>query len=293
MKIKKIKIWLIFAVTIAALCFISCDRNGGEEEGGGGSGNQENPQQEYPPTADVIRDAVTDIDGNKYDAVRIGDQVWMASNLRTTRYADGTIIPLGDTSSSTVPYRYAPGEAQTNEANMANVPTYGYLYNWSAVMHNDSSSQTNPSGVQGICPNGWHVPSEEEWDQLRYYLYHQDEYDCSCRIYHNGEFHEEGGPAKALASTKGWLTTKYNTCAPGYDQSSNNATGFSAFPAGFYSIYDDVGYDQFGWSANFWSSTSQNYYDRACRLSISNLDGSPSPYDIGFGFGFSVRCLRD
>ena len=75
----------------------------------------------YPPTADVIYNAVTDYDGNSYDAVRIGNQVWMASNLRTTRYANGDAIPEG-TNSDTLPLRFAVPQADN--------PYYGYLYNW-------------------------------------------------------------------------------------------------------------------------------------------------------------------
>ena len=74
----------------------------------------------------VLTDAVTDIDGNSYDAVKLGNQVWMAENLRTTRYADGTSIPEGEMPSSGSPFRYAP------HGNPSNVSTYGYLYNWQA-----------------------------------------------------------------------------------------------------------------------------------------------------------------
>lgn len=144
---------MIATFAVAALCFTACGHEGG------GSSNQE-----YPSTAEVIRNAVKDIDGNKYDAVKIGNQVWMASNLRTTRYADGTAIPLGEigTYSFTEPYHYVSGSYGSNEENMVNVSTYGLLYNWKAVMWNWSSSNTNPSGVQGICPTGWHVPSDAE-----------------------------------------------------------------------------------------------------------------------------------
>ena len=107
----------------------------------------------------IIPRAVKDIDGNAYDGVRIGEQVWMASNLKTTRYADGTEIPSGDPDihSSSNPYRYVPG------GDASNVKRLGYLYNWPAVVHGSSQSNESPSGVQGICPDGWHVPSNAEW----------------------------------------------------------------------------------------------------------------------------------
>lgn len=104
-------------------------------------------------TARLIKNAVEDIDGNKYDAVKIGNQVWMAENLKTTRYADGTEIPL-ETNFNVVPpskekvLRFYP------DGKSKNIETYGYLYNGPAVMHNATSSDENPSCVQGICPTG-------------------------------------------------------------------------------------------------------------------------------------------
>ena len=78
---------------------------------------------------------------------------------------------------------------------MVNVARYGYLYNWPAVMHGESSSSTNPSGVQGICPNGWHVPSDAEWVRLFIYVSSQPQYQCD---------NSSDNFAKALASTIGW-----------------------------------------------------------------------------------------
>ena len=115
---------------------------------------------------------VTDYDGNVYQTVQIGNQCWMKENLRTTHYADGTTIPLGTSTSTTTSYRYNPN----NDAN--NVPTYGYLYNWTAVMNGAGSSIATPSGVQGVCPTGWHVPSDAEWTQLTDYVGSQSVYLC-------------------------------------------------------------------------------------------------------------------
>ena len=266
---------MLGALVVVALCLTACGHEGGnEEEGGGGSGSQE-----YPSTADVIRNAVTDIDGNKYDAVKIGNQVWMASNLRTTRYADGTAIPLGETTSSTEPYRYAPGTYQNNEENMVNVPAYGYLYNWAAVMRGAESSDANPSGVQGVCPKGWHVPSDAEWTQLTAYMATRPEYISSG----NSNY-----IAKALAATCGW------ECSPdpddvGYEPSTtNNATGFSALPAGYYCGY----YDGFGGGAFFWSSKESNSYYAWLR-GLGYSDAVVSSYVYSKYDGYSVRCVRD
>ena len=104
---------------------------------------------------------VTDIDGNTYSTVQIGNQCWMAENLRTTKFADGTSISLAISSngSASVAYRYYPN------SNSDNVLRYGYLYNRKAATKGTNSS-ANPSGVQGVCPNGWHLPSHAELKQL-------------------------------------------------------------------------------------------------------------------------------
>ncbi len=103
---------------------------------------------------------VTDNDGNTYSTILIGNQCWMKENLRTTKYADGTPISQGSGPSTTIAYWYYPNNSSSNKA------TYGLLYNWKAVMRNATSSSANPSGVQGICPNGWHIPSFAETVQL-------------------------------------------------------------------------------------------------------------------------------
>ena len=216
---------------------------------------------------------IMDVDGNIYNTIQIGNQCWMRQNLRTTHYANGTIIELGASSSITTPYRYNPNN------NATNVSTYGYLYNWKAVMGNSSSSSANPSGVQGVCPTGWHVPSDAEWTQLVNYVGSQSQYQC------NGS---NTKIAKALASTTGWHSYT-TTCAVGNNPSTNNATGFSAFPAGG---YWHGNCDYFGNYADFWSSTEYGsndawgpclYYNNA-GVSWNNLDK---------GDGFPVRCVRN
>ena len=161
---------------------------------------------------------LSDIDGNMYNTVQIGNQCWMKENLRTTHYSDNTAISHGVSLSSDVPYYYYP------DSSYYNVSTYGLLYNWKAVMHSSSSSTINPSGVQGICPNGWHVPSEAEWVQLTDYVSSQSQYACGSN---------SSNIAKALANNTGWESST-TTCAVGNTQSNNNATGFSAMPAGGY-----------------------------------------------------------
>ena len=216
---------------------------------------------------------VTDVDNNTYNTVQIGNQCWMKENLRTTHYSDGTSIPLGSSTSNTTAYYYV-------DDNVSNVSTYGYLYNWKAVMRNSSSSSANPSGVQGICPTGWHVPSDAEWTQLTDYVSSQSQYVCGG---------DNNNIAKALASTTGWNSSTI-TCAVGNNPSANNATGFSALPAG---NYGRGNYGNFGYDALFWSATEFNDYAAFYRglnynRAIVYRYSSGSKDD-----GFSVRCVRD
>ncbi|MCD4735599.1 MAG: hypothetical protein K8R53_06115, partial [Bacteroidales bacterium] len=106
---------------------------------------------------------VTDYDGNAYKTTKIGDQIWMAENLNSTHYADGTPlvdgIGAGDISGdyTTKYYFYYNDDSATYAG------TYGALYTWAAVMNGASSSDNNPSGVQGVCPDDWHLPGDVEW----------------------------------------------------------------------------------------------------------------------------------
>ena len=219
---------------------------------------------------------VTDIDGNVYNTVQIGSQCWMKENLRTTRYEDGDSIPAGTYFSSTEPYYY------DNNSTSIPLAERGYLYNWPAVMHGRAASNTVPSGVQGICPEGWHVPSDAEWVVLTSYVSSQPEYVCG------------GNPdyiAKALAS-KLWWNSYSGACYPG-DQSvePNNATGFAAVPAGSYLSY---GYNDEGLYANFWSATEFEDYPGIARYLGMDYDTPEASHAVGtMSHRFAVRCLRN
>jgi uncharacterized protein (TIGR02145 family) len=101
---------------------------------------------------------VIDIDGNVYKTVKIGDQIWMGENLKTTHYADGSEIILENKF-----YCYYDNNEEYKLE-------YGALYNWYALMNGEGTSNQIPSGVKGVCPDGWHVPSLAEWNLLVNYL---------------------------------------------------------------------------------------------------------------------------
>ena len=225
---------------------------------------------------------VSDYDGNVYHTVAIGNQCWMKENLRTTHYSDGTGLTIlinasFTTPSTTVGYLYCPNNSSSY------VATYGYLYNWKAVMRNSSSSSANPSGVQGICPTGWHVPSQSEWVQLFNYVSSRSDYVCGT----NSNY-----IAKALSNNTGWYSST-NDCAIGNNQSSNNATGFKVLPSGYYDygLVQNEGCEPPGYHADFWSCTLLSDGVYACDFTYYQKTVLQWGHDRKNGY--SVRCLRD
>ena len=249
-----------------------------------GSPKYMSPEQQAGDTLDgrPCPDApnVTDIDGNTYTTVQIGCQCWMRENLRTTHYADGTPVPIDTAKYSDYdPYRYYPDHDKRN------VAVYGYLYNWRAAIGKESPSDANPSGVQGICPDGWHLPSVPEFNDLESHVSSIERYVCDNEASHIG---------KALADTSSWdnfaSDEHHLRHSPGHDRASNNATGFSALPAG-----DVIGGENnyFHQSAYFWTSTEYSTYKAPYRY----VDHDMPVFGIYHGSlkrtGRSVRCVKN
>ena len=196
----------------------------------------------------------------------------MKENLRTTKYADGTPISQGSSTSTTVAYWYYPNN------NSGNKTKYGLYYNWKAAMGTYSSSSANPSGVQGVCPNGWHVPSAAEWDQMLSYVSSQSQYLCGSTSTYI---------TKALASNEGW-TSNSGSCVPGNNMSTNNSTGFSAMPAGGY--YGS--YNFFGTISLFWNCTEMDSEHASGRYIQYNHP--EISYDNSWKYNaFAIRCVKN
>lgn len=233
-----------------------------------------------PQSGDILYNEVMDVDGNFYDAVRIGNKFWMVQNLRTTRFPSGEEIPYGNPDedrSDTDPFRYVPN------GDGSYVIQYGYLYNWPAVMHGENSSSSSPSGVQGICPYGWHVPSKTEWDQLVTFVGMQSEYQCN---------NDRNNVAKALASTSGWKEAG-KACAVGNNQSCNNATHFSAYPSG---RGDIVVNNNFTRDAYFWSCTKSampGWDNMAYDFELDYYSATTYTYAPYKQQAMAVRCVKD
>lgn len=223
-------------------------------------------------------DMIRDYEGYKYHTVKIGNQCWMKENLRVTHYSDGTPIPHGTTSSDQIAYWYYPD----NDAE--NVEMYGLLYNWRAVVRDVWAASNLSGAVKGICPDGWHVPSVDEWDQLIDFVGNID--SCRCDEL-------PSNIAKALASTEGWEYDSGDACVPGVESERNNATGFSATPAGGY-LNDS--YSELGRHVYYWSSTVGIHADDEDTAHNLSFDFRQEDVTLSFfnqKLAASVRCVRD
>jgi uncharacterized protein (TIGR02145 family) len=203
---------------------------------------------------------VKDIDENTYNTVQIGTQCWTKENLRVTKYRDGSIIPLDESGGTTGNGTGQTWSSRTTGAktvyghSATNLVTYGYLYNWYAV-----------ADTKGLCPSGWHVPSDVEWTTFTNYL---------------------GGEAIAGKKIKTTGTVFWQSPNTG----ASNESGFSALPGGF---REDVGsFKGIRGFAHFWSATKY-FYDSAWYRFLDNYNGNVGRNDYSRHYGFSVRCLRD
>ncbi len=238
----------------------------------------------YKPTLGSTT-TVTDYDGNVYNTVTIGMQVWMKENLKTTHYANGTAIPLVTGDSNWVALTSTSKSYCWYNDDIANKATYGALYTWAAVMNGALSTTKNPSGIQGVCPTGWHLPSDAEWTQMEIYLAN------------NGHNYDgtTGGVrakiAKSLASTSGWDSSSTtgsvgNSDYPAY----RNKSGFTAFPGGHRTpngTFDGIGYNGY-----WWISTEGTTNDAWIR-SMSFFNASVNTNLKNKRFGQPVRCIMD
>lgn len=201
----------------------------------------------------VTYGTMTDQDGNVYKTVTIGTQTWMAENLRTTKYNDGTAIPFVTASSEWGNLSTGAYCNYRNTNNTDTIATFGRLYNWYAV------------NTGKLAPTGWHVPTDAEWTTLTTYL---------------------GGESVAGGKLKETGTTHWDSPNTG----ATNETGFTALPGGgrhtngsFY----DIGYYGYWLSTteydtyNAWYRFMSYYYSYVYRNSFNKE------------FGISVRCVRD
>jgi uncharacterized protein (TIGR02145 family) len=209
---------------------------------------------------------VTDIDGNVYNTITLGTQVWMVENLKTTRFRDGTVIP---NVTDGAPWSYSSTAITPAYCDFNNTPansnTYGRLYNLFAMK--DS---------RGIAPAGWHVPNFAEWNTLFNYL---------------GGAGIAGGRMKETGNTH-WLYP--NTGA-------DNSSGFTALGTGDRAWASTGSFCCLQSRASFWSSSSSyGLTSNSAYLNVIYLNYNSASYSMTLGgisggqnFGFAIRCVKD
>ena len=211
-------------------------------------------------TQNKTNQIVKDIDGNVYHTVTIGTQVWMVENLKVTKYRDGTPIPM---ITDSIEWATLDSGAYCNYNNNPNFAAiYGRLYNYYVIK--------NPKNV---CPEGWHVPSDKEWQTL---------------VYHLGGDKIAGGKLKESGYTH-W--TKDG------NEEASNLSGFTALPGGSREVHTYVNgscgvYDWIGLKSYFWSSTEwgDNYI---WFHELENLNPYIFRNHYSARCGFSIRCIKD
>jgi uncharacterized protein (TIGR02145 family) len=185
-------------------------------------------------------------DEKTYRWVRIGTQIWMAENLN-----------------------FVVANSQCYEDREDNCTTYGRLYYWNTAMANSASSSTNPSGIQGICPSGWHLPSNAEWGTL------MQSVNPSCSL--TGNCNNVG---KFLKATSGWN---------GISGNGTDAYGFAALPGG--RVTTSGVSENAGNYGNWWSTSeySTNVYMRTMGYDKESVDNA----NYSKSYLISVRCVKD
>jgi uncharacterized protein (TIGR02145 family) len=201
-------------------------------------------------------------DGRTYDLVEIGGQCWFADNLATDQYSNGDPIPTG--LDNTTWQNTTAGAYAIYNNDPANDVTYGKLYNWYTTVD-----------TRGLCPTGWHVPTDCEWMYL--------EGSLGMSTIDQQEMNWRGNDlGLSLKAISNWNPSNAGL--------STNSSGFSGLPGGYRSIYDY--YNAIGGVGYWWSSIStENGLAFRRELASDNTMVSRGNYDCHFGF--SIRCLKD
>ena len=203
------------------------------------------------------QDTVTDIDGNVYETVQIGEQLWMAENLKVTHYNNGdpvTYITSEEHWGSMDEGQYGVYDDEPTNANI-----YGNLYNWAVI-----------GDIRGICPVGWHVPSDDEYTVLTDFL---------------------GGESVAGGKMKEAGLEHWNYDSDQISLEATNESGFTGLPAGHRNT-NSGDYIYMGFYGYFWSST-ENGSDLAWRRYLFHYSSGVARDTFGKPNGFSIRCVTD
>ena len=237
------------------------------------------------PQNEQLSPAVRDIDGNQYSTVIIGKQVWMAENLRVTKYNDGTPVTLvKDAAMWAHNFKARPKPAMSwydNDHVKYQADKYGALYNWYVL-----SPATN--GNRNVCPVDWHVPSDEEWTIMENFLIkNSHNFDSTSQ----GDRSTNNKIAKSLSSASGWSIDDGVGAVGNTDYISiRNKSGFNALPAG-YRGYDGtfINIKKYG----YWWSATQAGNSSAWGRNISYSNNFVDAFNKNKAYGYSIRCVRN
>lgn len=222
---------------------------------------------------------VMDQDGNNYLYLPYGNQIWTVQNAEVITYRDGTPIPQVQIIDQTEWSELTTGAWSYYDDND---PSKGIIYNWYAVAGIHDTDPNTPN--KELAPEGWHVPSDQEWLELESYL-------ITNGYNYDGSTSGNNLP-KAMASKYGWNTST-TLGEPGNDQHLNNSSGFNAKPVGTRYGYQTGSSSGAGIYAVFWTSTP-SFGDYSWFYNIGN--GSTSTHLYGGNFrtdGMSVRFVKD
>jgi uncharacterized protein (TIGR02145 family) len=201
-------------------------------------------------------DSIVDMrDGKIYKTIKIGNQWWMAENLNIGVLIDYT--QWASDNNNIEKYCY------NNSDSMCNI--YGGLYLWQEMMQYNYGDKINPSNTQGICPCGWHLPADEEWQELIDFL--------GGRSVAGGKLKETG--------TNHWKHTNIET---------TNETGFTALPAG--NLWGYGAFKNLNTGTAFWS-TKEYFHFYAWSRQMNDLGSGIGRWEATRNCGFSVRCIKD
>ncbi len=226
----------------------------------------------YPPLKEknvyTFEGSVTDYDGNTYKTIKIGNQVWMAENLKVTHYQNGGIVESREMETSKWK-KLSVGACTNPGGDKTKVSTYGKLYNWYAI-----------SDLRNIAPKGWHIPNDEEWRELELFL-GIDSDDIRDDMIIGEEFRgtDEGEKLKVSVAWVG--------------RNGTNQYGFTALPAGLLTQWGD--YEGLGTDALFWSSTVANSgkYVTAFYRRLKSNKRTIGQGVMDANAGLSIRCIKD
>jgi len=241
----------LFYLFLFALIICSCDK-------------EENPESNTTKNSAIFNSNLTygtmvDQEGNTYKTIIIGNQTWMAENLRTTKFCDGSNIPNVSDKTSWHSLNTGAYCNFNNTLKSDSIILFGRLYNWYAV-----------TDSRKLAPEGWHIPSKSEWDVLTNYL---------------GGLSVAGGKLKEVGNTH-WLSP---------NKGGTNESGFTALPSGFRGVND--GKDSFEYMnfASIWwtSSTYDNKYAWSRAITSESSSVSVDYEDSHKVYGMSIRCIKD